>query len=314
MKRRAAAFLVTVSFLATQGNPALNAQGAAAPDAELQRGVQQAREGLFEAAVLTLDAVARRMAGQPGRAKELAQAYTYLAVAYLGLSQEQQAKAKFLEALKADNGLDVSTREFPPRIVQFFEQARKEAQPEPRPPAPSPSATPAPDAGKKKGGSKLPLVLLGVAGAGGIAAVAAKGGGGGGGGPTPPPIVVTSTTTTTTTSTSTTTTTTTTTGGFRQEIRRIDMASNSRTSFSFRFAAGPVDASLTFAPTGGGDMVFFLSRDGTNSVGAGGYAQGNGGSLRLNPGNQPAGDYFVVVFNSSLAARTGEMRVNFIAP
>jgi hypothetical protein len=60
-------------------------------------------------------------------------------------------------------------------------------------------------------------------------------------------------------------------------------------------------------------MVFFLSRDGTNAV-TGGYAQGNGGSLRLNPGNQPAGEYFTVIANGSLQARTGEMRINFQAP
>jgi hypothetical protein len=302
---------VALAFLTTGVETALLAQ---ASDPELQKGIQQAREGLFDAAVITLDGVARRMAGQPGRAKELAQAYTYLAVAYLGLSQEQQAKAKFLEALKADNALDVTTREFPPKIVQFFEQARKEAQPQPKPaPAPSPTAAPAGGSGGKKGGSKLPFVLLGVAGAGGIAVVAAKGGGGDdpGPGPTPTPVVVTTTTTITTT----TTTTTTTLAGcnFDQLRRDIDLASNSRTSFPFNHCGGQMSGILTFAPTGGGDMVFFLSRDGTNSCGAGCYMQGFNSPLQLNAGNQNAGEFFAVVVNSGLARRTGEMRINFMS-
>jgi len=310
MKRRIAALATILSFLVAQTPLPAAAQAGAGADAELQRGIQQAREGDFDGAVITLDGVARRLALQPGRAKELAQAYTYLAVAYLGLSQEQTAKAKFLEALKTDGSLDVSTREFPPRIVQFFEQARKEAQPVPvAPPTPAPAAS----APAKKGGAKLPLILLGVAAAGGVAVAAGGGGGGGGGGGT---TTVTPFVTTTTVVTSTTTTTTTTTlaaDRSRQEIRRIDLSSNSRTSFSFTVGAGAVNATLSFTPTGGGDMVFYVSRDGNNAV-PGGYAQGNNGSLRVDPGTLSAGEYIVVVHNGSLSARTGEMRFNFQAP
>jgi hypothetical protein len=306
MKRRIVAVTAALSLLST--NMPLPAAAQAATDAELQRGIQQAREGNFDAAVITLDGVARQLASQPGRAKQLAQAYTYLAVAYLGLSQEQAAKAKFLEALKADGNLDVSTREFPPRIVQFFEQARKETQPAPAaPPTPAPAAS----APAKKGGSKLPLILLGVAAAGG-AAVAA-GGGGGGGGNGGGGVTVTTLATTTTTSTTTTSTTTTLADRGRQEIRRFDLASNSRTSYTFTIGEGVVSATLSFTPTGGGDMVFFVSRDGTNAV-SGGYAQGNSGSLRVDPGTLRADQYIVVVHNGSLTQRTGEMRFNFQAP
>ena len=48
-------------------------------------------------------------------------------------------------------------------------------------------------------------------------------------------------------------------------------------------------------------MVFYVNRDGTNAV-PGEYAQGNNGSLRVDPGT------------CSLAARTGEMRFNYQAP
>jgi hypothetical protein len=35
--------------------------------------------------------------------------------------------ARFLEAWRADDGLELSPREFPPRILEFFQQARDEA-------------------------------------------------------------------------------------------------------------------------------------------------------------------------------------------
>jgi len=170
---------------------------AADVDTDLAAGVKLAQEGEFETAVTTLDSVVRRLTGQPNRAKDLARAYTYLSISYLGLSQEQTAKAKFMEAWKADQNMELSPREFPPRILEFFEQARKEAgvttttapqsTPSPRPVAVSPSPEP------KKGGSKTLLVVGGILLVGAGVAVAAGGGGddggnnnGGGGGTTQP--------------------------------------------------------------------------------------------------------------------------------
>ena len=109
-------------------------------DTDLATGVRQAQEGDFENAVVTLDGVVRRLAGQGSRTKDLARAYTYLSIAYQGLGQDQQAKAKFLEALKLDRDMTLSSREFPPRILEFFEEARREAGVS----APAPRATPAP--------------------------------------------------------------------------------------------------------------------------------------------------------------------------
>jgi hypothetical protein len=161
---------------------------AADVDTDLATGVRQAQEGDFENAVTTLDSVVRRLTGQPNRAKDLARAYTYLSIAYLGLSQEQTAKAKFMEAWKAEPDMELSPREFPPRILEFFEEARREAgvtaRPAPRAtpaPAPRPVATPEPE---KKGGSKTVPILIGVAVLGGVGAALAMGGGGddGGGG------------------------------------------------------------------------------------------------------------------------------------
>ena len=142
-----------------------------AVDADLANGVRQAQEGDFENAVVTLDGVVRRLSGQPARAKDLARAYTYLSIAYLGLSQEQTAKAKFLEAWKADRDMSLSPREFPPRILEFFERAREEAKLAPGAAA-SPSARPtavrSPEPEKKKGSKTVPI-LIGAAVLAGVA-------------------------------------------------------------------------------------------------------------------------------------------------
>jgi hypothetical protein len=154
-------------------------------DTDLANGVRQAQEGDFENAVVTLDGVVRRLSGQPSRAKDLARAYTYLSIAYLGLSQEQTAKAKFLEAWKADRDMSLSPREFPPRILEFFEKAREEAnlpaatRPTPAPPAAARASEP------KKKGSKTVPILIGAAVLAGVGVAVAAGGGGGGNG-TPP--------------------------------------------------------------------------------------------------------------------------------
>jgi hypothetical protein len=107
------------------------------------------------------------------------------------LSQEQTAKAKFLEALKADSGMNPSAREFPPRILEFFERAREEANLPPPAATPTPAPRPADARAQepKKKGSKTVPILIGAAVLAGVGvAVAAGGGGNGGGGtPTPPP-------------------------------------------------------------------------------------------------------------------------------
>ena len=157
-------------------------------DTDLANGVRQAQEGDFENAVVTLDGVVRRLSGQPSRAKELARAYTYLSIAYLGLSQEQTAKAKFLEAWKTDRDMSLSPREFPPRILEFFEKAREEANlAAPKSASPAPRSAAARPAEPKKKGSKTVPILIGVAVLGGVGVAVAAGGGGGGGGATPSP-------------------------------------------------------------------------------------------------------------------------------
>jgi len=162
-----------------------------ATDPDLQAGIRHVREGDFDQALVTLDSVVRRLSTQKGQARELARAYTYLAIAYVGLAQQEAAKAKFLEAWRADKSMTLSPKEFPPNIIEFFEQAKKEAQekdaangkstasppttPTPAPPSAASADTP------KKGGGHTGLILLGVGGlaAAGIAIAAGSKGGSG---------------------------------------------------------------------------------------------------------------------------------------
>ena len=184
-------FVALLLVVAVGLAPAATALQQASADAELKEGIRQAQLGDFEKAVVTLDAAARRLAAEGGRSRDLARAYVYLSIAYLGLSQEQKAKAQFLEALKADTDMQFDEGEFPPKVLEFFESAREEAVAEgvvPRAPPPSaetpePATSTAAAEPEEKGGGSKKLLLIG----GGVAAVAviaaAAGGGGDGGSP-----------------------------------------------------------------------------------------------------------------------------------
>ncbi len=133
---------------------------AQAPDPELVAGIRLVKEGDFETALLTLDGVARRLTGDPGRVRDLAQAHLYLGIAALALDQKEAAKGHFRRAAEADRTLRLSSDRFSPKVIGAFEEARREAA-----------------AVRKSGsGSKAGLVALGVGGAAAAIAVAAKGG------------------------------------------------------------------------------------------------------------------------------------------
>jgi len=174
MVRRALAVAVTVALLS--GAHDLGAQ-APKPDPDVAAGIQQVEEGDFDAAILTLDNAARRLAADPTRVRDLSQAYLYLGIAYVGKGHEAAAKAKFREAVSRIKDLSLSPDKFPPKVIDLFEAARDEASralPDPAP-AVKPAAKPQ-EASAKKGGSgkTVLLVALGGAAAGGVA-LAAKG-------------------------------------------------------------------------------------------------------------------------------------------
>lgn len=245
-------------------------------DSDLATGIRQVREGDFEVGVVTLDGVAKRLAGQKGQEKELARAYTYLAIAYVGLAQQEKAKAGFLEAWRADRTLTLSPNEFPPSIIEFFERTRKEAAaseappvarspatpaaPKATPPAAAPSPAAAPTATGKKGGSKVLLVVLGVAGAGAAVAAAASGGGSGAVSNTPqttPPTTPTTTPPRTTNAIS---------GNI--DVLAANPEGNDQVTFrsqSIDVGAGPIDASVQINGIGAG-YTFDLCPGGSPTI------------------------------------------------
>jgi hypothetical protein len=146
----------------------------AALDPEVARGVKAVEEGDYETGLLILEAAANRLSGDRSRARDLAEAYLYIGIAYLGKGHETTAKARFRDALVHAADLKLTTEKFAPRVIEVFEKARDEIA---RTPAAA-SAAPASRPSKKKG-SKTGLILLGVGGAAaaGIGVAAAAGGG-----------------------------------------------------------------------------------------------------------------------------------------
>jgi hypothetical protein len=137
-------------------------------DLELAEGVRLTQDESYVSAVITLDKVVRRLAAKGDRPGELARARLYLAAAYLGLGENQRAKASFLEALNADPEVELGRAELPAETLAFFERTRQEAL--------EAAATPREPESEKTGGrSKMLLALLGL-GAGAGAVVALTGG------------------------------------------------------------------------------------------------------------------------------------------
>jgi hypothetical protein len=95
---------------------------------DLALGVKQVEEGDFRSAIATLDGVTKRIGADRSKAKELSRAYVYMAIAYVGMSQEAAARDKFLEAWRNDTALKLSRKEFSPRVIETFEQAVREAR------------------------------------------------------------------------------------------------------------------------------------------------------------------------------------------
>jgi hypothetical protein len=155
MRRAFAAFGLLV-VLAAEGVLAQSL----APDADLEAGIRQVKEGDFETAVVTLDRVALRLAGDPARGKDRAQASLYLGVALVALDQRESAKARFKEAVELDHDMRLTPDRFSPKVITAFEEARREAAAE--------AARSAPESGKKRGSRTPWLVGLGVAAVGGV--------------------------------------------------------------------------------------------------------------------------------------------------
>lgn len=93
-------------------------------DPYFERGARQLAAGDTREAVLTLEPVVKRLIGRGGHRKELARAEFYLAVAYLELGREGDAREAFLSALGHDGSLKPSPSAFPAKIITFFDHVR----------------------------------------------------------------------------------------------------------------------------------------------------------------------------------------------
>ena len=160
--------------------------GAQSPEPDLATGVRQVEEGDYSAAVITLDRAARALAARKDRTHELARAYLYLGIAYVGLGSETSARARFRDALSQSGDLRLDPEQFPPKVIELFEKAREENRAPaaaPGPPVGASTAAPVPASAPatRKGKSKTPLILIGLGGAAAAGVAVAAGGGGGGG-------------------------------------------------------------------------------------------------------------------------------------
>jgi len=136
------------------------------------KGVMQVEEGDFDAAIITLDRAARRLATVPERSRDLSHAYLYLGIAYLGKGLEAAAKAQFREALRQIQDLTLSPEKYPPRIIDLLEAARQEMQTTADEVVEKQVQSP----NESERRSKMPLILLAAGGAGAGVALAALSG------------------------------------------------------------------------------------------------------------------------------------------
>ncbi len=151
---------LVVAAVAWRGSAA--GMDTAAADPEVAKGIQQATDGDYDGAIVTLDGATRRLAARGTSSADLAQANVYLGIAYLAKGQDAAARARFKEAIRQSKDLTLAAGRFPPKVIDAFEAARGEM---------APPAAPA-------GSHRKTLLIAGgiVAAGGGIAVAAATGG------------------------------------------------------------------------------------------------------------------------------------------
>ena len=139
-------------------------------DAELAAAIALARAGDFQGALPKLDEVVRRLETAEAPARDLAQGYLHLGIAYLELGQQRPALERLRAAVLRDPELRLDPAEFSPQVIRFFQAAQEEVAamraPANPPAAPPPSPAPAP------GGKRRARTVLIVAGAAAAAALA----------------------------------------------------------------------------------------------------------------------------------------------
>lgn len=118
-------------------------------DADVVAGIRLVNQGDYLTAIGALDRAVQRLRGQPAREKELAQAYVFLGIAYMGEGYDTLAKAAFRDAVAKDRNLALALSEHSPRVLDMFALAREDvlrdpaAQPPPATAPVRPMSTPA---------------------------------------------------------------------------------------------------------------------------------------------------------------------------
>lgn len=90
----------------------------------LDDGLRLYNEGDLGAAVLAFDSAIQALAASDQAAPDLVKAYVYQGATYVGLGQEDLAKASFRKASVLDPKLRLRNSEFPDRVVRVFDAAR----------------------------------------------------------------------------------------------------------------------------------------------------------------------------------------------
>jgi len=134
---------------------------AVASDSDVLRGVVLAEAGEYDQAISVLEGVVEEPPEKRRDSKKLAVAYAYLGVSRSGKGQDEKAKEMFATALRLDEGLVLSSPKVPPHARALFDAVRKETLPRAEV--------------KQAHGSRAPLILLGLAVAGGGAYAVARG-------------------------------------------------------------------------------------------------------------------------------------------
>ncbi len=161
---------LALCLVATLAAPPAGARADAEPkvyDPEVAAGIRHVDDGEYDAAILVLDAAARRLSAVKPAGHDLSRAYLYLGIAYLAKGHEASARARFRDALAQARDLEVGPDRFAPRVVEMFEKTREELR----------ESLPAAEAAEKKsGGAKVWLIAGAVVAAAG-AGLALSGGG-----------------------------------------------------------------------------------------------------------------------------------------
>ena len=90
-------------------------------DADLERGVAQARAGDPEAAVLTLQSVYQRLGTEPQFLVPRSRAQLFLGVAHLRANRESAARLALALALRFQPDMALDGDQFPPRFLTLFQ-------------------------------------------------------------------------------------------------------------------------------------------------------------------------------------------------